>query len=62
MDNFSFTRLNPELFPRNIRVACLAMPDYLENARFAEDMAVNRGFQIKMFIAGKEALDWLLSS
>ena len=41
------------------RTAMIVRPDQKENAKFIEDVALNRGMQIKVFIDRNEALGWL---
>ncbi len=48
-------------FPRNFRVALLANQEQptVEDIRFVETVAQNRGIQMQVFNTRKEALEWL---
>ena len=61
-DIFQCTSGLGALFPRDAKLAVVFSPDTfsLEDAAFAETVAVNRGVLLRAFTQPEEARDWLL--
>jgi len=45
--------------PRTLRIAILVGPETIDDQRFLEDVAVNRGKRTKIFQSEDDALKWL---
>lgn len=59
-DTYEFSSSHHEYLPADIKIAVLIKNDQENDARFAEDVATNRGINIKMFTDKNDALRWLL--
>ena len=59
-DDYQFTKEHPFALPIAIRMAILHHPDESERFGFIEDVARNRGANLKTFTDRAEALDWLM--
>jgi hypothetical protein len=62
-DVFRCTVSLADMFPNHVKYALVFSPETfrIEEATFAEDVAVNRGVLLKMFTELSEAHDWLLA-
>jgi len=60
LENYEFTSEHESHFPRGVRIALVVRSDQLENLRFAETVAQNRGVRMVLFSDRIQALNWLL--
>jgi len=60
LENYEFTSEHGSHFPRGVRIALVVRSDQLENLRFAETVAQNRGVRMVLFLDRIQALNWLL--
>ena len=61
-EDFEFTSEHQSSFPAGVRMALVVRPDELEYFRFIENVAQNRGVNMKLFLDKIQALNWLLDS
>ena len=61
-DDYEFTGEHQLHLPTDLRTAIVHPPDAAERFRFIENVAVNRGMNMKLFTEEHEALGWLLDS
>ena len=61
-EDFEFTTEHQSSFPMGIRMALVVRPDELGYFRFTENVAQNRGVNMKLFLDKIQALNWLLES
>ena len=59
-EDFEFTSEHQSSFPAGVRTALVIRPDELEYFRFTENVAQNRGVNMKLFLDKIQALNWLL--
>ena len=59
-EDFEFTSDHAMQFDPRIRTAIIHSADEAERFRFIENVATNRGVQMRAFLEESEALDWLL--
>ena len=59
-DNYDFTKEHQLHFPVSLQTAIIHHPDATEYFKFIEDLAVNRGMELKLFTDEIQAIDWLL--
>ncbi len=59
-DDFDFTSELKAHFPRNVRHAIIHRPEAAAHMKFVEDVARNRGLNLRVFFDRAAALDWLL--
>ena len=60
VDDFEFTVDNVAIHPPLVNIAVVHRSDEAERFRFIEDVAVNRGLNLKVFTDSDEAIDWLI--
>lgn len=60
-DDFEFTDDHHSHLPKNLCTAIVHRPSETEKFRFIENVAMNRGMNMKLFTDEKKALDWLFS-
>ena len=60
LELFEFEKEHRLRFPLGVRIALVVPPDRLENLRFAENVAQNRGVNMNLFLDRAQALNWLL--
>ena len=61
-DDYLFTSEHKSVFGAGVRVAVAHRPEIAEHLRFIENVAQNRGFDMRVFGDRAEALAWLLAS
>jgi hypothetical protein len=61
-DDFKFTSGHQSQLPPNLRTAIVHRADETARYRFIENVAINRGVNIRTFTDKTEALAWLLDS
>lgn len=61
-EDFEFTSEHQSSFPVGVRMALVVRPDELEYFRFTENVAQNRGVNMKLFRDKIQALNWLFDS
>ena len=59
-DDYEFTKEHQSSLPLLARVAAIHRHDESERFRFIENVAVNRGHNLKVFTDPGEAIDWLI--
>ncbi len=62
LQHFEFTSSHRRILPAGVRVAVMVRDDVKDDGSFVEDIAVNRGIDLRVFYRAPEALDWLTSS
>ena len=62
VDDFEFTGDHTQRLPVGIRIAVVHRAGEEEHFRFIENVARNRGVDMRMFTAGEAATEWLLES
>ena len=60
LDDFEFTSCHNSLLPPSFCAAIVHRADQTERYRFIENVAINRGFNMRTFLDEAEALGWLL--
>jgi hypothetical protein len=60
MDTYEAAANLAESTSEYAKIAILINPSNLEEGEFWEDVAINRGLQVKMFLKEEEAFEWLL--
>ena len=58
-DDFEFTAGHRSTHPPLVRIAVLYHPDQSERFQFIENVAMNRGLNLKIFTDAAEAINWL---
>ena len=61
MEQFSFSVFLAKTLPLGTRMAVIQPVNKLEESRFPETVAVNRGLKVKIFTNEKQATQWLLA-
>ena len=59
MDTFEVTSSLHHDLPEHFRLAILTSKKMLNDARFGENVSINRGFKVQTFTQEQNALDWL---
>ena len=59
-ENYDFTADHQLHFPVSLKTAIIHHPDAAEYFKFIEDVAQNRGMELKLFTDETQALRWLL--
>ena len=59
MDTFSISTTHDTVLPPRFRLAVLVEHTLIADALFSENVAVNRGFNLKVFLEEADALEWL---
>ena len=59
IDEHQFTAEYGSELTRSTRIAIIVRREKMSEARFVENVAFNRGIQLRIFHNRKEALDWL---
>ena len=57
---YSFSSSHPGILPIGIKVALLVRFDDMKRGKFAENIAFNRGINLRIFNEKNEALKWLI--
>ena len=60
VEDYQFTKDHPFSLPPTVRMAILHRPDEEERFRFIENVAKNRGSNLKIFTDQAEAIAWLI--
>ena len=62
LDDFKFTQEHRSTLLQSVRTAVIHRAEETERFRFIENVAVNRGVPMKVFLDPEEAIEWLLSN
>lgn len=60
LDDFEFTQEHQSTLLKSIRIAVIHRKDESDRFMFIENVAVNRGAQMKVFTDPEEAIHWLI--
>ncbi len=60
VDYFDFASRLGDYTPRNFKIALIVKEERKEIGRFVENVAVNRGMDVRCFTGREAALEWLL--
>ena len=59
MESYNYASSMPHLLPKGTRVANICPEDSLEEAKFLDTVAMNRGLTMQSFDSAEDARDWL---
>ncbi len=61
VDDYKFASGLQETFNFTTKIAFLILPDFFEKYKFIENVAYNRGINLKVFTDKSEAIKWISS-